>query len=124
MLALVLLLSMRMPVTCWPVMEVDEVAALRLFGVVVLPRMLFLMVFTPELNRMPVSDAEMVLAEPFTVMEPMVLFAMATVPVLAEQMPKLVPPGPEVVTAIEPVPLPLPMVLPVTVPTFADPEKT
>ena len=40
------------------------------------------------------------MAEPLVVMEPMVLLAMATVPLLAELMPNMVPPVPEVVTEI------------------------
>ncbi len=82
------------------------------------------MVFAPAVTEMPVSEAETVVAEPFTVMEPMLLLAMATVPMLAEPMPKLVPPVPDVVTEMEPVPVPLPMVLPVTVPMFALPVET
>ena len=113
-----------MPVTCWPVVEVDEVAALRLFAVVVLPTVLLLMVFVPAVAEMPVSEAEMLVDVPFVVMEPMTLLAIATVPVLPEPMPKLVPPVPAVVTEMEPVPVLLPMVLPVTVPTLTLPAAT
>ena len=124
MLALVPL-ELRMPVTCWPVPEVDEVAAFRLFAAVVLPTVLLLMLFVPALTWMPKSEAEIVVVvEPFTVMEPMVLLAMATVPLLAEPMPQLVPPEIDVVTEMEPVPVPLPMVLPVAVPMFAEPAGT
>ena len=114
-----------MPVTCWAgETEVDEVAALRLFAVLVLPTVLLLMVFAPSVTWMPVSEAEMVLPEPFTVMEPMMFWAMSTVPLLNEPMPKLVPPFPEVVMETEPVPVPLPMVLPATVPMFTAPACT
>ena len=130
MLALALLV-LRMPVTCWPVLEVDEVMALRLLrlavsglGVAVLPTVFLLMVFAPAVAAMPVSEADAVATEPFTVMEPMVLLLKATVPLLPEPMPKLVPPDPEVVIEIEPPPVPLPMVLPVTVPTFTEPACT
>ena len=73
---------------------------------------------------MPTSDAETKVFNPFTVMEPMVLLAMATVPLLVEPIPKLVPPVPAVVTEMEPVPVPPPMVLPVTVPMFTLPATT
>ena len=43
---------------------------------------------------------------------------------LAEAMPKEVPPEPEVVTEMEPVPVPPPMVLPVSVPMFTWPWAT
>ncbi len=62
--------------------------------------------------------------KPFAMIEPMVLLAMATVPLLLEPMAKVVPPVPEVVTEMEPVPVPLPMVLPVTVPMLALPADT
>lgn len=67
---------------------------------------------------MPTSEADTLVVEPLVVMEPRVLLAMATVPLLAELMPNVVPPELEVLTAIDPVPEPLPMVLPVTVPMF------
>ena len=120
MLALVEL-ELRMPVTCWPVMEMDDVAAFRLLAVTVLPTVLLLMLFVPAATWMPVSEAEIVLAEPLTVTEPMLLLAMATVPLLADPMPKVVPPVPAVVTETDPVPVSVPMVLPVTVPMFAAP---
>jgi hypothetical protein len=110
--------------TRWPVVEVDEVAALRLFAVVVLPTVLSLMVFAPAVTWIPTSEAEMVVSVPLVVMEPMVFLAMALVPVPAAAMPKLVPPLPDVVTEMEPVPVPLPMVLPVTVPMFTEPACT
>ncbi len=87
MLALVVL-ELRMPVTCWPVVETEELAALRLFAVVVLPTVLPVMVFAPAVTEMPMSEAETPMAEPFTVMEPMLLLAIATVPLLAEPMPE------------------------------------
>ena len=62
--------------------------------------------------------------EPFVVIEPMVLLAMATVPLLAEPMPKVGPSGPPDVTEIESVPVPLPIMLPVIVPIFAAPAAT
>ncbi len=82
------------------------------------------MVFVPAVTWMPTSQAETVVAVLFTVMEPMVLLAMATVPLLVEPMPKLVPLLNAVVTEMEPVPVPLPMVLPVTVPMFTLPACT
>ena len=45
-----MLLELRMPVTCWPVAEVDDVAALRLLAVVVLPTVLLVMVFAPAVT--------------------------------------------------------------------------
>jgi len=123
MLALVVL-ELRMPVTCCPVVEVDAVAALRLLAVVVLPTMLAAMVFAPAATRMPTSEAETLVFAPLVVMEPMVLLAMFTVPLLEEPMPKDVPPLPEVVTEIEPVPVPLPMMFSVTVPILAEPACT
>ena len=119
-----------MPVTnCW-VEEVDDVAALRLLAVVVLPMILPVTVFVPASTSMPISEAEMaveglpLVSAPWVVMEPMVLLAMTTVPVLTEPMPKVAPPVPEVVTEIEPVPVPLPTVLPMVVPMFTDPAAT
>lgn len=61
----------------------DEVAALRLFAVVVLPTVLLLMTAAPPVTWMPMSEAVLVADVPFTVMEPMVLLAMATVPLPA-----------------------------------------
>jgi hypothetical protein len=110
--------------TRWPVVEVDEVAALRLFAVVVLPTVLLLMVFVPAVTEMPVREAEMVVSEPFTVREPMVLLAMVTVLTLVELIPVDNAPVPEVVMETDPVPVPLPMMLPVVVPTLTDPFTT
>ena len=90
----------------------ETVAALRLLAVVVLPMRLFEMFMTPDVARMPVSEAELLVTVAFTVMEPMVLLAMATV-LPSEPMPKVVPPF--VVTESEPLPVSLPMVLPAAV---------
>ena len=117
-------LVLVMPVTCCPAMELVTVAALRLFAVVVLPMVLPVIVFAPAVTLMPVSEAGTEVDLPFTVMEPMVLLAIATVPLLAEPMPKLVALLPVPVTEMEPVPVPLPMVLPVTVPMFTLPADT
>jgi hypothetical protein len=116
-------LVLLMPVTCCPALDEDEVAALRLLAVVVLPTVLLLIVFAPAVTLMPVSEAETLVVVPFAVMEPMVLLEIATVPLLDETMPKVGPP-PEVVTEMEPVPVPLPMVLPVTVPMLTFPADT
>ena len=45
-----LTLELRMPVVCCPVKELDDVAALRLLAVVVLPMALPVMVFTPAVT--------------------------------------------------------------------------
>jgi hypothetical protein len=72
---------------------------------------------------MPISEAETLVDEPFAVREPTVLFPMATVLLLDELIPKVVPPVPEVVMETDPVPVPLPIVFPVTVPMFTLPAK-
>ena len=46
------LLELRMPVTCWPPV-LAEIAALRLFAVVALPTVLLLMMFAPPVTMMP-----------------------------------------------------------------------
>jgi hypothetical protein len=61
---------------------------------------------------------------PVKVIDPIVLFEIATVPELAEPMPKLMAPVVELETATEPVPVPLPTVLPLVVPTLALPDDT
>jgi hypothetical protein len=113
-----------MPVTCCAVIEVDEVAALRLLAVVVLPMVLLAIVLVPPVTWMPTTEAEMVLANPFAVIEPMALLEIATVPLPADPMPMAGPPFPEVMTETEPVPVPLPIVLPAVVPMFAEPADT
>lgn len=69
-------------------------------------------------------EALMPVVVPPLVMEPMVLLLMFTGTLVSEQMPKVMPPSPEVTTETEPVPVPLPMVLPVTVPMFDMPVST
>ena len=70
---------------------------------------------------MPTSEAEML--PPLAVMEPMLLLAMTTVPLLEVPMPKAVPVKLAQVKEMEFVPVPPPMRLPVAVPMFADPES-
>ena len=73
---------------------------------------------------MPVSEAPTFVPLPIAVMEPMVLLLMVIGMLLSDPMPNVTPPFPEVVTEIEPVPVPLPMVLPVTEPISAAPDST
>jgi hypothetical protein len=90
-----------------------EVAALRLLAVVVLPMVLFEIVGVPASTRTAMSGAETKFEVPFVVIEPMMLLEIAGAALVAYPMPKVVPLLPEVVTLIEPVPVPLPIVLPV-----------
>ena len=115
-----------MPVTICPVTvpKLADVAALRLFAVVVLPIVLLLKMLFPPVAKIPINDAFIEVVVPFVVIEPITLLEKFAAKKVFVPMPIVVPRLPEVVTFIEPVPVPLPMVLPAVVPTFTNPAFT
>ena len=93
------------PITACPEAEVDAVAALKLFSVVVLPIRLSDSVPLPFAVCIPVSEALTLVVVPFVVMEPIALLEIERSQIPSVAMPKAVPPLPDVVTTMESVPL-------------------
>ena len=109
--------ELTMPVMFATVALVEGLEKLMLLGVVRLPNVLPEMVTeVPAVLLMPKKLWETE-AVPTTVMEPMVLFEIVTMPLLAAPIPMLSAPVVDVVTVTEPVPVAAPMVLPVMVPS-------
>src|ERR1041385_8173480 len=117
---------LSMPINCCAVAAGPTVVIWMLFAVVVLPKRLFVIDMEPAV--ICVTFRLMVtVAEPVAVREPIVLFATLMCPVDVEAfMPTRNEPlvAPALVTVIDPLPVPLPTVFPVTVPTSALPPVT
>ena len=117
------LLELLIPVTTCAVVDVDELLALILFAVVVLPIVLPEMVAAPaEVTKTPITPDEIPAVAPVVVIEPITLLDITTVPLLEEVIALTVLPlFVLAMVVIDPVPVPLPIVLPLTVPTFTLP---
>ena len=104
-------------------MDVEELIALILLAVEVLPIVLLLIVnVVPDVACIPTKLCETEVEEPVTFIEPILLFDITTVEDdAALPIPKLIAPVVDEETETEPVPVDAPIVLPVVLPILALP---